>query len=168
MCLRTAHGAQLISQRPEKLLNGRIGGCSAFGVFFEKFNRIADGQNRLGGIVRNFTVELLFECHHELNSVETVGTKIVDETRRFGHLVGFHTQVLHHDLFYPLANVTHRSNLVLFRLGCGPEQVATIVDALVVVDFSAANTDRRALLATSTIGHPSRAEVRLPYFKSVD
>jgi len=34
-----------------------------------------------------------------------------------GHLVGLYAQVLHDDLFHPLANVTHRSNLVLFRLG---------------------------------------------------
>ena len=79
---------------------------------------IADGKNRFGGIVRNFAAELLLESHHELDGVETVGAKIVDETRLLGHLVGLYPQVLHDDLFHPLANITHRSNLVLFRLGC--------------------------------------------------
>ena len=51
------------------------------------------------------------------DGVETVGAKIVDETGLFGHFVGLYPQVLHDDLFHPLANVTHRSNLVLFKLG---------------------------------------------------
>jgi hypothetical protein len=38
-----------------------------------------------------------------------------------GHLFGLYAQVLHDDLLHPLANVTHRSNLVLFRLGCVPK-----------------------------------------------
>jgi hypothetical protein len=50
------------------------------------------------------------------------------------HLVGLYAQVLYDDLFHPLANVTHRSNLVLFRLGCIQIQIATIVYGLVVFD----------------------------------
>src|SRR6478609_4679927 len=95
--------------------------CSAFRVLFEKFHRIADGQNGLGGIIGNLAAEFLFESHHELDCVETVGAKIVDEARLIGHFVGLYAQVLHDNLFHPLANVTHRSNLVLFRLGCDPE-----------------------------------------------
>jgi hypothetical protein len=100
-------------------------------------------------------VEFLFESHHELDGIETVGAKIVNKARRFRHLIGFHPQVLHHDLLHPLANVTHRSNLVLFILDCDPEQIATIANGLVVVDFGAALLDRGALGATSAIGHPS-------------
>jgi len=42
--------------------------------------------------------------------------------------------VLHDDLLHPLANVTHRSNLVLLRLGCIQIQVATIAYGLVALD----------------------------------
>jgi hypothetical protein len=40
-------------------------------------------------------------------------------------------------------------------LDCDPEQIATIANGLVVVDFGAALLDRGALGATSAIGHPS-------------
>jgi hypothetical protein len=53
-------------------------------------------------------------------------------------------------------------------LGCDPEQIATIANGLVVIDFGAVTSDRGALVALIAIGHPSRAEFRLPYFKSVD
>src|SRR5262245_34223438 len=99
----------------------RRGALSAFGVLFEEFDCVANSQDGLGGIVRNLAAEFLFEGHHELNGVEAVGAKIVDKTRLIGHLFGLYAQVLHDDLLHPLANVTHRSNLVLFRLGCGPK-----------------------------------------------
>src|SRR5471032_2642895 len=109
-----------------KLSSSRSGFRSAFSVLFEKLDGIADGQDRFGGIVGNFAAEFLFESHHEFDGVETIGAKIVDETRLLGHLVGLYAEVLHDDLFYPLANITHRSNLVLFRLGCGRDRIATI------------------------------------------
>src|SRR5450631_2225573 len=109
-----------------KRSSSRGGFRSAFGVLFEEFDRIADGQDRFGGIVGNLAAEFLFESHHELDGVETIGAKIVDETRLLGHLVGFYPEVLHDDLFYPLANITHRSNLVLFKLGCNRDRIATI------------------------------------------
>src|SRR5262249_32463902 len=99
----------------------RRGACSAFSVLFEKFDCVTDGQDSLGSIIGDFAAEFLFEGHHELDGVEAVGAKIVDETCLIGHLVGLYAQVLHDDLFHPLANVTHRSNLVLFRLGCDPK-----------------------------------------------
>jgi hypothetical protein len=42
----------------------------------------------------------------------TVSTEIVDEAGVLGHLFGLDAQMLHDDLFHPLANVTHRCNLV--------------------------------------------------------
>src|SRR3974390_2177297 len=57
-------------------------------VFLEKLDRIADGQDCLGGVIGDFAAELLLESHHELDGVETVGAKIIDTTRLFGHLSG--------------------------------------------------------------------------------
>src|SRR3990170_4407374 len=105
---------------PLSPLMRRAGVCSGFCVLVEKFDGIADGQNGLGGIIGNLAAEFLLEGHHELDGVETVGAKVVDETRLLSHLVGFHPKVLHDDLFHPLGNVTHRSNLVLFRFGLRP------------------------------------------------
>src|SRR5262249_15326871 len=80
---------------------------SVFGVLLEEFHRIADGQDRFGRVIRDFAAELLFERHDKLDGVETVRAEVIDETRGVGHLVRLHAKVLHDDLLYPLANVTH-------------------------------------------------------------
>jgi hypothetical protein len=117
---RTADGPKpLTSEAIEQPRGTR----SAFGVLFKKFNRVANGQNGLSGIVGDLAAKFFFKGHHELNRVEAVGAKIIDKAGLIVHLVGFYAQVLHDDLFHPLANVTHRSNLVLYELGCAPSSV---------------------------------------------
>src|SRR6185312_4807030 len=69
------------------------------------------------GIVRNLAAEFLFEGHDQLDRVQAVGAEIVDKAGAFGNLLGFDAQVFHHDLLNPLANVTHRSNLMPFGWG---------------------------------------------------
>src|SRR4026208_1466183 len=78
-------------------------------VFFEELDCIADGQDRLGGVVGDFASELFLERHHQFDGVEAIGAEVVDEARGLGHLLGFDAKVLHDDLFDPLGNVvTHR------------------------------------------------------------
>jgi hypothetical protein len=95
------------------LAGGRDSAGSAFGVIFEKFDGIADGENGLCCVIGDFAGELFLERHNQFNRVETVGAEIVDEACSFDHLVGLDSQMLHDDLLNPLGNVTHRSNLVL-------------------------------------------------------
>src|SRR4029079_5173487 len=90
-------------------------GASAFRVLFKKFCRVADGQNRLCGVVGNLATELFFKCHHKLDGIETVGAEVIDETCRIDHLVGLNAEVLDHNLLNPLANLTHRSTSCLFH-----------------------------------------------------
>src|SRR5215813_11717497 len=139
---------------------------SAFRVLFKKFNRVANGQNGFSGIVGNLAAEFFFKGHHELDRVETVGAKIIDKAGLIVHLVGFYAQVLHNDLFHPLANVTHRSNLVLYELGCEPSSVRNHRGTA----SSWLTAMRRSPIAEhcSALSRPSRAESRLPYFKSID
>jgi hypothetical protein len=54
-------------------------GVLAFCVLFEELDGVANGQDRLGGIVRNLAAELLLERHDELDRIEAVGTEVVDE-----------------------------------------------------------------------------------------
>jgi hypothetical protein len=84
-----------------------------------------------------------------------------------GHFVGLYAQMLHDNLFHPLANVTHRSDLVLFRLGCIQTQIATIAYGLVVVDVVETIPNCGISVSTPAISRPSQAKVRLPYFKYV-
>jgi hypothetical protein len=88
---------------------------SALGVFFEELDRVADGLNRLGRVVGNFAIELLFEGHDEFYRVEAVGAEIVDKMGFVRHLLGRHTQMLDDDLFHPLGMITHCSNLFVQR-----------------------------------------------------
>src|SRR5215469_3672099 len=89
---------------------GRLGryraGASALRVLFKEFRGVADGQNRLRGVIGNLTTEFFFKCHHKLDRVEAVSAEVVNEARIVGHLLGFNAQVLDHDLLNPLANVT--------------------------------------------------------------
>src|SRR5262249_36314464 len=89
---------------------------SALRVLFEELDGIADCQNRLGGIIGYFATELFFKRHDQLDGIEAVGTKVVNEAGVLRHLVGFHTQMFHDDFLYPLANVTHRLDLVRFSI----------------------------------------------------
>src|SRR5262249_23532499 len=82
-------------------------GTSAFRVLLEKLRRVADGQNRLGRVIVNFAAELFLKGHHELDGVETVGAKVVNEACIVDNLVGFNTEVFYHNLLNPLANLTH-------------------------------------------------------------
>src|SRR5262249_1583068 len=95
---------------------------SALGVLLEELDRIADGEDRLRGVVGNLATEFLLERHDEFHRVEAVGAEIIDEARVLGDLLRFHPQVLHHDLLHPLANVAHRCNLVSFELGSSAQR----------------------------------------------
>src|SRR5215472_1758161 len=92
---------------------------SAFCVLLEKFYGVADGQNRFRGVVGNFAIEFFFERHDELDRVEAVGAEILDETGVFRDLVGVDAEIVHDDLFHPLGNITHRSNLMFQRDSLG-------------------------------------------------
>src|SRR6187200_3603869 len=81
-----------VRQRPVRLCLYPPG-TSAFRVLLEKLRRIADGQNRLSGVIGNFATELFFKCHHKLDGVETVSAKVVDETCVVDNLIGFNTEV---------------------------------------------------------------------------
>src|SRR5260221_1986614 len=89
-------------------------GTSAFRVLFEKLRPVADGQNRLGGVIGNFATELLFKCHPKLDDVEAVGAEVVDETRSGDQLVRLDTEMLHNNCLNPLANFIHPSTACCF------------------------------------------------------
>src|SRR6185369_2137519 len=59
-----------------------------------------------------FASEFLFEGHDQLDRIEAVSTKVIDEARVLGHLVCIYPQMLDNDFFYPLANIAHDCNLV--------------------------------------------------------
>src|ERR1700688_4026512 len=117
----TTRNRWTVRPRPVRLRQHRAG-ASAFCVLFKKFCGVADSQNRFRGIVGNFATEFFFKRHHELDGIEAVGAEVVNETRIIDHFFGFDTKVFDHDLLNPLANLTHRFNLVLFPLDPTPRR----------------------------------------------
>src|SRR5229473_1417720 len=107
--------------RPVRLRRHRAG-ASAFRVLFQEFCGVADGQNRLRGIVGNFATELFFKRHHELDGIKAVGAEVVNEARVVDHFFGFNTKVFDHDLLNSLVNLTHRSTSCLFPLDPTPRR----------------------------------------------
>src|SRR6202521_830532 len=117
----TTRNRWTVQPRPVQLRQHRAG-ASAFCVLFEKLCGVADGQNRLRGIIRNFATEFFFKRHHELDGIEAVGAEVVNEARVVDHFFGFNTKVFDHDLLYSLANLTHRSTSCLFPLDPSPRR----------------------------------------------
>src|SRR6266481_9679823 len=107
-------------RRPVRFRQWRAG-ASAFRVLLKEFCGVADGQNRLGRVVRNFATEFFFKSHYELDRIEAVGAEIVNEARIVDHFFGFNTKVFDHDLLNPLANLTHRSTSCLFHWSRPPD-----------------------------------------------
>src|ERR1700720_3076996 len=88
---------------------------SAFGVLFEKLDRVADSQNGFGRVIGNLATKFLFECHNELDRIEAIGAEIIDEAGVNRDLVGLDSQMLRDHLLPPLANTTHCSSLCVER-----------------------------------------------------
>src|SRR5262245_21054765 len=132
-------------------------------VFFKEFNGVADRQDGLGGVIRDLATEFFLERHDEFDRVEAVGPEIVDEACVLGHLFGFDAQMLHDDLFHPLANITHRCNLVSFELGSiGQRPRAIAVWACVVSAVGSSGRERTPMtIGTVMPPQPNRSSVTI-------
>src|SRR3984893_16667019 len=111
--------------RPLRLLQYRAGAL-ALRVLFEKFCGVADGQNRLRGVIGNFAAEFFFKCHHEFDGIEAVSAEVVNKAGIVDHFFRFDTKVFDHDLLNSLANLTHRSTSCLFHW-TRPQTIRAIV-----------------------------------------
>src|SRR6185436_19144232 len=80
---------------------------SGGGVLLQERDGVADGENRLCGVIRDLAAEFLLEGHDQLDCVEAVGPKIVNEARTVGDLVGLDAEMLNHDLLYALRDIAH-------------------------------------------------------------
>src|SRR5207237_7824258 len=76
----------------------------------DEADRVLDGNDLLGGVVRDLAAELLLEGHHQLDGVEAVGPQIVDETGVLGHLGLVDAEMLDDDLLDPIGDIAHSLN----------------------------------------------------------
>src|SRR5262245_32323401 len=76
-------------------------------ILLQELDGVPDRQDGLRRIVGNLAAEFFLEGHDQLDSVEAVGPKVVDEARVLGDLVRLDSEMLHHDLFYALRDIAH-------------------------------------------------------------
>src|SRR5579862_4043326 len=76
-------------------------------VRLDKADRVLDGHDLLGCVIRDLAAEFFFEGHHQLDRIEAVGPQIVDEAGVFGHLGIVDAEMLDDDLLDPLGDVAH-------------------------------------------------------------
>src|SRR5215207_2927655 len=76
-------------------------------ILLQELYGVADRQNGLCRVIGDLAAELLLEGHDQLDSIEAVGPKVVDEARVLGDLVGLDSEMLHHDLLYALRDIAH-------------------------------------------------------------
>ena len=144
-------------QRPER--SGAAEARLAL-VLIDIFDRVLDGRDLLGGIVRDLDPELFLESHDELDDVEAVGAEIVDEARIFRNLVGFDAEMFDDDLLHPIGSLAHARFPPLELLSCpslgfAPRQVGGVIARTGAArQFMAQISDCFATLAMTTIERP--------------
>src|ERR1051325_9715477 len=76
----------------------------------DKADRVLDGNDLLGRVVRDLAAEFLLESHHQLDGVEAVGPQIVDKAGVLGHLGLVDAEMLDDDLLDPIGDIAHSLN----------------------------------------------------------
>ncbi|CEJ84986.1 Acyl carrier protein (modular protein) [Hyphomicrobium sp. GJ21] len=83
------------------------------GVLFQKLYGVANGKDVLSGIIRNFASEFFFERHHELNRIQAIRAKVVDEAGVVRDLIGLDAKMLYDNFLHALCNIAHRQSSCL-------------------------------------------------------
>src|SRR5215471_12016408 len=83
------------------------GGGRGSAVLLDERDGVLDGQDLFRRVVGNFAAELFFEGHDELDRIKAVRPEVVDEAGVFRDLAFLDPEMLHHDLFHALGDVTH-------------------------------------------------------------
>ena len=79
--------------------------CRSRSARYQILDRIFDGQDLFGGIVRNFASELLLESHHQLDRIQAVRPQVIDKARVFGNLVLLDAEMFDDDFLNAFGNV---------------------------------------------------------------
>src|SRR5438874_9382176 len=84
-----------------------VTGSARSAVRLYEADRILDGHDLLGRVVRDLAAEFLFKGHHQFDGVKAIGPEIVDEAGILGHLDFVDAEMLDDDLLDPLGDVAH-------------------------------------------------------------
>src|SRR4029079_12863910 len=93
--------------RPRPGTTTRRMGLGSALLGLDELDGVLDGEDLLRGVVRDLDAELLLEGHDQLDRVQAVGAKVVDETGVGRDLRLFDAQVFDHDLLHAVFDVAH-------------------------------------------------------------
>src|SRR5699024_2092696 len=97
--------------------------ASGLAVFVDVVNRLLNGGDLFCFFVRNFGFEFVFECHHELDHIERIGTEVVKK-RGFVLDLGFvHAKLLANYFLDALVDAVHA--YLQWEVGKIPRIIAT-------------------------------------------
>src|ERR1041384_8833943 len=88
----------------------RAPACAVSGLIAalgDVIDRLLNGRDLLGVLVRDLGLEFLLRRHHQLDRVERVRAEVVDEGSVVGDFFLFHAQLLGDDGFNLLFNTAH-------------------------------------------------------------
>ncbi len=68
-------------------------------------DRFLNRGDFFGFFVRNFSIEFLFQCHHQFNGVQRVGTQVSVKEELFWMSSSFNVQALCHYFFFTRSSI---------------------------------------------------------------
>jgi hypothetical protein len=72
------------------------------GIRVDVADDIAHGKQLLRFVVGHLDAELFLKCHDQLDGIEGISTKVLDEFCVNGDLLGTHAELLHNDILYTI------------------------------------------------------------------
>jgi hypothetical protein len=82
-------------------------GSSELSGAFDEGDRVLNGHDLFGGIVRDLAAKFFLERHDQFHRIEAIRPKIIDETSGVSYLNGFDAQMLDDNSFNLFGDITH-------------------------------------------------------------
>src|ERR1700691_1031850 len=98
--------AECARRRPRGVLPWTSRLCA---TLVDVINRLVDGRDLLGILIRDLDLELLFQSHHQLDRIQRVRSQIINERGIVGDLLLLDAQLLGNDCLDLLFNRAHHS-----------------------------------------------------------
>jgi len=83
--------------------------------FRDMLYSVTECLDRFSCIIRNFNSELFFESHNQLNSVQAICAKVINERCILYNFIFLNTQVLYNNFLNAVSYIAHISGPYSFR-----------------------------------------------------
>ncbi len=81
---------------------------------FDELDSVADREDRVSCVVRDFNAEFFFKRHNQFNGVERVSAQIVDEASALNDFFGVNAKMINYNFLYAFCDIAHVGFLDLY------------------------------------------------------